>query len=205
MKIKQYTFLLLLFVTAICLSGCFRSQSPFYENEQIVQDDRIVGTYEDRPSESTWWVSRSQDFPGKYQLLLKDDNATAELVGTLFRLNDILYLDIFPIKDSGMRPDPGGPPTTSELVHSILYQPQHLVWKVELSETNFVFWSPSKRGISQALKIAPELKPKSGSMAETLTLQLPDSTKDSQVYLRRFGTNTMIFDNRGQMAKTMKQ
>ena len=194
---------LLFAIFAILLSGCFTSESPFYETNQIVQDDRLNGTYEDRQEGSSWFVTRSEDAVGKYRLILIDGiDARSELIGTLFRLDNILYMDIFPLSDSAMRSGAGGPPTVSQLVHLTLYERRHLVMKVELSDTNFVFSTPSQKGIAQAAKLAPELKMKSGAVGPTMTL--PTVTKETQAYLRKFGTNSMVFDQQGKMTKSAK-
>lgn len=193
--------LVVLGFAVILFSGCFTSESPFYEEKQIVQDDRIIGTYEDRQDQSSWYVVRSQDAPGKYRLLLTDGgNAQSELVGTLFRLDNILYLDLFPLSDSGMRHDAGGPPTVSELVHLTLYERRHLVVKIELSDTNCVFWIPSRKGIAEAAELAPELKMKPGAVGPVMTFL--GSTTNAQAYLHKFGTNSKVFDQKGQMKKS---
>jgi hypothetical protein len=111
-------------------------------------------------------------------------------------------MDIFPLSDSGMRHDAGGPPTVSELLHLTLYERRHLVMKVELSETNFVFWIPSSKGIAAAAKLSPELKVRPGAVGPVITFA--GSTKETQAYLCKFGTNSIVFDQKGQMTKSGK-
>jgi len=196
--------LLLSFFAAALVTGCFTCEAPFYEDNQIVQDERIKGTYENakdgKKDGSVWTFKLGIDFEGKYDVLVEDGAVSVELVGTLFRLEKQLFLDLYPLHDSGVRHVAGGAPTVSEVIRSTMYERRHVVWKVDVSDTGLTYWFPFGNGAAAAWQQAPELKPKN---VEGPTL-LPPSTKEAQKYLRRFVGDAAVFNFKGELTKRKK-
>ena len=97
----------------LLLTGCFTSSDPVYEEGQVFQDNRIEGQFEgvtyERNDGSIWTIRASEDQKGKYRIFLKDGAAQIELVGTLFRLDEVTFFDLYPVRDSGMNRSGGGP------------------------------------------------------------------------------------------------
>ena len=64
-----------LFASAL-LTGCFTCEAPFYEANQVVQDERLTGTYDNsqdgKKDGSIWTFQPSMDFKGKYDVFIKD-------------------------------------------------------------------------------------------------------------------------------------
>lgn len=187
------------------LSGCFTSVLPIFDEKQIVQEDRVVGAYEDKRAGNSWRVERSPDDKGRYRFLLSEGNSRIEFLGTFFRLDDILYLDLYPLSDSAMHHEPAGPPTLTELFHAVTFESRHVLWKIQFSTNGFVFWFPSHKGAAAAIKDAPELRSRARPVGEKMMIiLLPESKNEAQAYLRRFGTNNAVFDQKGEMVKASK-
>lgn len=184
------------------LSGCFTSEGPFYEEKQIVQDKRLEGSFEnssmDKKDGTSWDIWPDLDNEGKYHIRITDGPATIELLGTLFKLDGRLFMDLFPMSDSGVY-HVGGAVTVSEVVHGIMFRPVHAIWKVELSTNGIAYSFPTGNGNMAALREAPELK----AMYDTnrQVFLMPNSPKVSQKYLTRLATNASVFNYKGELKR----
>jgi hypothetical protein len=196
---------LLLGLVLALLTGCFTCEAPFYLDAQVKQDARIEGLYRNEATGNSdgtsWSITRSNDFPGKYDVLINDGPETAKLTGTLFLLDKTLFLDLYPRSAPGARGG-SGPGTVSELIRAFMYEPRHVVWKVELSDTATKYWFPAGNGVIAALRKAPELKGKPAK--EPTIIPLPPSTSEAQKYLRKFANDPSVFNYPGQLIKQKK-
>jgi hypothetical protein len=206
-KLRQYLkkcSVWLMLTSLIAFNSCIVSNGPFYENDQIVQDDRIDGTYENQTSwgakdGSVWIFQRSSEEKSKYRILVEDKGSKVELLGTFFQIDNDLYLDLFPIRDSGMRNMSGGAPTASELLHITLFDPRHAILRVDLSDKELSYSFPME-SIRKAMQL-PELKVK--RIGDFGVLVLPESAIESQKYLRKFGKDKSFFDYKSKMIKNI--
>jgi hypothetical protein len=189
----------------VLLSGCFTCEVPFYEDSQIVQDARLEGTYDNSrdgaKDESVWTIKRSMNHEGKYDVSVKDEDVSVELVATLFRLDKQLFVDLYPLHDSGVR-HVAGVPTVSEAIRSTMYERRHVVWKVEFTDAGLTYWFPHGHGVAVVWRQAPELKPP--SVDERQTIRLPPNTKDAQKYLKRFVGDPAVFGYKGELLRRKK-
>ena len=133
---KSIPFLVIL--ACVVLSGCFTRDEPFYEESQIVQSPQLQeapykNIAEGRDDGSKWFVTLSLDSPGKYEFIIQESDVTVKLLGTLFRVNTNLFLDLYPLTDSGVY-HVGGAVSVTEMLRSAMYKPLHVIWKVELSD-----------------------------------------------------------------------
>jgi hypothetical protein len=198
----------LLTLACIFVNGCFTCVAPFYEDGQIIQDSRIEGLHSNvgmasGPDDTEWLIKPSVEFKGKYDVEVREGRSSALLLGTLFRVDKFVFFDLYPIKDSPEDASQSGPPSVTELIRSIMYEPRHVAWKVEITDTSLNYWFPAGNGIVAALKQAPELKgkPVRGTLEEQPTITLPASTKEAQKYLLRFAADPNVFNYKGQLIK----
>ena len=142
----------------LLLSGCFTSTEPVWEAGQVFEDARIEGRYANENGDgkkdgSTWFISPSHR-ARSYDVVVREGSAQIELEGTLFRLGTVAFLDLYPVRDSGMR-DSGGAVSVTDVLHHYVYDPRHILWKVEISDTNVTYRFPSKKGVLAAAKRHP--------------------------------------------------
>ena len=192
-----------LIVAAFGGSGCFTSVAPFYEESQVVQDARMEGRHESYSGEeskddSVWWIAASADQKGKYDVRIRDGQVSIHLVGTLFRVERMMFLDLYPVTDSGVR-QAGPGVAVSEFVRAAFYSRRHVVWKVEISDAAIKYSMPVKNGAYSAAKQAPELK--SHVTDDGTTLAFPGPAKESQKYLMRFADDASVFNFKGELRK----
>ena len=152
----------------------------------------------DKKDGTSWDIWPDLDNEGKYHIRVGDGPATIELLGTLFKLDGQMFMDLFPMSDSGVY-HVGGAVTVSETIHGIMFRPVHAVWTVELSTNGIAYSFPTGNGNMAALREAPELK----AMYDTnrQVFLMPNSPKVSQKYLTRFATNTSVFNYKGELKR----
>ena len=148
-------------------------------------------------------LNHSVAFKGQYDVEVREGGESAVLLGTLFRLDQSLFLDLYPIKDSIEKASQSGAPSVMELIRSIMFEPRHVAWKVEITDKGLNYWFPAGNGVVAALSKAPELKgkPLRGTPEEQPTITLPASTKGAQKYLLRFAHDATVFNYKGQLIK----
>ena len=201
-----------LIIASLGLAGCFTSEQPFYEEGQIIQDARIEGrhehyihsppskTGEGRKEGSVWTIrsSEGEGKRGKYDVHVRDKEVSIKLVGTLFKVGETVFLDLYPVTDSGVRFAPESA-SISEIMRLAFYSPRHVVWKVELSDTGIKYSLPAfKKGSFRAVELAPELR---SHVTDEGILQLRGPTKESQKYLVRFANDESVFNYKGELKK----
>ena len=83
------------------LTGCVQSLQPIYTEQDLVADDSLIGSWDDKESSETWAFSKTGRL--EYKLLHTDaDGSTDESVVRLVKVESSLFLDIVPTK-----PTPG--------------------------------------------------------------------------------------------------
>jgi hypothetical protein len=205
------SILVLFALGCIFVSGCFTCVAPFYEDDQIIQDSRIEGVHRNlgvtgHPDDTEWRINPSAEFKGKYNMEVREGAESAILLGTLFRLDKTLFLDLYPMKDSTDDAHHSGAPSVMEMIRSIMYEPRHVVWKVEITNYGLNYSFPAGNDVVAALRQAPELKgkPLRGMPEEQPTITLPPSTKEAQKYLLRFAPDATVFTYKGHLVKKKK-
>jgi hypothetical protein len=194
--LKGRCYALLLPVVVLCLSGCLMSESSFFREDQVVEDSRIEGTFVNTNDNSTVWnITRSSEAKKRYKVQVTVEKTKFALTGTLFRLDDLLFLDLFPLQES---PSNDASPII-QFGRALMSEKKHLVVKVELGEKGCTFWCPAANATGFAAYKAPELKQKMvGKMG---ILIFPSSTEESQKYLSRFAKDASLFNSQNSLTK----
>lgn len=83
----------------LLLSACITSIRPFYSNEDVVFEPALLGTWKSvEDKKGTWEFSSEDPASRKYFLLHTDDEGhEAHFDVRLFRLDDMLFLDVVPV------------------------------------------------------------------------------------------------------------
>ncbi len=192
-NLRQILFLLL---TAI-LSGCLTSTNPFYKPEQVIKDDRLLGTYADKRAGHNWTIKKNDDDPKCYTATLRQGNAWSNYTLTLFKSGGFTYLDFFPEADSSLARDPGGPPTMSQIMKSLTSQPLHFVVLANITKDGIHISTSSREGLGNLLKQRADLR----KYLRGGTLLLPGSVEENQNLLREIGSAPRIMDYNADMKK----
>jgi hypothetical protein len=193
------------------VGGCFTSEEAIYDNEQVISDPRIEGHYlnhnqDGKPMQSLWWIRPSgnpQFGPRRYEVRVTDGPASMTLIGALFRLNSGLYFDLYPREDSGAWNKPGEV-TDSQLLHGAVFRAQHVIWKVDITDSEIVYRAPAGNGVFAAARRSSKVMvtPKRDNSFSAIVL--PRSKTESQQYLEDIGDDPAIYNYKGKLVKQPK-
>lgn len=178
-------------------AGCLVSPNPFYEKEDVIRDDTLLGTYIDRQETVFWKAVPSPAEAGRYEILLSDHGAISHFFGTLFRLDGVTYLDLEAIGQVAVYVDPRpvtGVPTVSQRMGQLVGDMHdHLVLRVAISPAGVTYWFAAP----DILKHLPKEEtgpPSSATTPNRVVLERP--TRDLRALLRKYGSGDMLFSQK---------
>ena len=176
----------------LCLNGCLTSPNPFFASDDIIQDSNLVGSFYDRQEEITWTVSPSGEEKGRYDVQLQDHEATSHFRGTLFRIDDVTYLNMASIGEIAVHVDrsPSGEvPTVSQRMKQFFRNGRHLVFRVSMTatETTILGTFPTSLAVCRKKVGPPPLK------RTSYAVYLDRPTKELREILRKYGTGKILF------------
>lgn len=108
-------------VAAVSLS-CVRSLQPLFEDEDLVFEPRLIGTWTDSEGEDDWTFVRGEGNEYVLTCLTGEDEVKAKFRGRLGRLGGAFFLDLFPEK--------GGAPLPKNDLLTMHLVPAHTFWRV---------------------------------------------------------------------------
>ncbi len=136
MKLRK----ILLYVLPLLMGGCVPVMSlhPLFEKKNLVFEEKLLGTWVGDPNDpdETWQFKRLEEENEKYDkaytLILSDEGEKkGEFVACLVKLQDRLFLDVFPDKF------PSGKHEAEEMklpFNALFFAPLHLFIKVDSIE-----------------------------------------------------------------------
>lgn len=82
---------------SLAMTGCIPSAvNPFYTENDLVFDPNIIGSWGEEETETTF-IERADSMV--YKVSLEDESGRAAFEGHLFKINGLLFLDLFPDAD----------------------------------------------------------------------------------------------------------
>lgn len=92
MKTKKALFYLL----AGVLAGCVPSLHPLFTEKDVVFEPQLLGIWaNDENSKETWQFTKQAD-SNTYEVIYTDNDGKGSFAGTLGRINEMTFLDLFP-------------------------------------------------------------------------------------------------------------
>lgn len=124
---------LLFYMLAGLMGGCVPVMSlhPFYTKENVVFDKKLLGTWVDDQNEPemTWHFERTDEPENAYKLIFTgEDGFKGSFVAHLMKLENRLFLDVFPSEVPWELEDPNGLQWPYNLLFMV---PTHTVVKVD--------------------------------------------------------------------------
>lgn len=119
------TLWILVAVVIAALMGCVPSLHPLYTDQDLVFEEKLLGTWrEDKPDATQSWEFRRKD-PGKkaYELTYHEKKKHGVYLAHLVRLKEHLFIDLYP-----------GKPLPDQGYHAQPYVPVHWFLRVHLSD-----------------------------------------------------------------------
>jgi hypothetical protein len=112
----------LLAAIAVLALSCVRSLQPLFEDDDLVFEARLIGTWTDSDGEDDWTFVQGDGKEYLLTCLTGEDEVKAKFRGRLGKLGGAFFLDLFPEK--GGAPFPKNDLLTMHLV------PAHTFWRV---------------------------------------------------------------------------
>ncbi|MEN6577040.1 MAG: hypothetical protein ABFD90_11910 [Phycisphaerales bacterium] len=181
MKIKKLAYCLLVVV----LGGCIPSLHPLYTEDTLVFSDKLLGTWS--KEDSTWEFRKAGE--KEYDLRVFDDDKEGRFAAHLVQLDNMLFLDICPAKD-----------TLKDMQEffSLHLVPAHTFMKVKQTEPNLVLSVINVEKVDNMLKDDPNLL-KHERMEDRLVLTA--SSQELQKFLLTYGRSDDMFKDDTELTR----
>src|SRR5262245_49356791 len=141
---KRLQLLLSAAAVVVILTGCIlTSVYPFYTENDLTFDPKLVGNWSKPSEKETWQFEREGD--KSYKLTLISDNKTNVVQAHLFKLKEMSYLDFY-------SPD-------SNWEGAVPPIPAHMVLRVLEISKQLKLAAPNHDAVRQLLEKNPELTP----------------------------------------------
>jgi len=196
MKVKKILFYLL----AALLGGCVPvlSLHSLYNEENTVFEEKLLGTWLEDPNkpEAAWQFKRIDKTKKEYKLIISDDeNKKGSFVAHLVKLEDSLFLDVFPDEFPCDTDDPN---KTDWLYNVFFLVPAHTFIKIEQIEPILKMRIMEPDNVEEMLEKDPKLI-KHEIVQDRLVLTA--STKELQEFLKAHANDEGLFGEPSKMKR----
>lgn len=177
---------------AVIVGGCIPviSLHPLYTEKDVVVDKKLYGTWTDDPnSPKTTWEFKSIDEPkNAYNLTFTDeDGKKGSFVAHLVKLQNRLFLDIFPGESPWEAEDPN---KMNWPYNSLFLIPAHTFVKVDSIEPQLKLRLMLESNLEELLKENPSAVEHT-SVGDRLVLT--GSTKKLQEFILKYADDKKVF------------
>lgn len=192
---------LLFYILAVIAGGCVPvlSLHPLYTEKDVVVDKKLYGTWIDDSNDSkTTWEFKSIDEPkNAYKLIFTDeDGKKGSFVAHLVKLQDKLFLDIFP---SELPWEPEDPNKMDWPYNSLFLIPAHTFLKVDAIEPQLKLRLMLESKMEELLKENPSAIEHTSVGDRTI---ITESTKKLQAFVLKYSDDERVFT--GQVTLSRK-
>ena len=196
MKVKKLLFYLL----AALLGGCVPVMSlhSLYTEENVVFEEKLLGTWLEDPNEpeATWKFKRIEEPNNAYNLVLSDEEGKkGSFVAHLVKLEDSLFLDVFPDEFPCDTDDPN---KTDWPYNVFFLVPAHTFLKIEQIEPTLKMRIMDPDNLKEMLENDPNLiKHEIVQDRPVLTA----STKELQKFMKAHADDEGLFGEPSKMKR----
>jgi hypothetical protein len=176
------------FMVALILTGCLPSLHPLYTDEDVIFEEKLVGKWAEEGGNI--WEFRQGD--GKTYRMRVFDGKEGRLKAHLVKLQDMLFLDIFPEDE-----------TLEELqdFYKVHLLPVHTFMKVEQLEPMLVLRMMKSEKVAEMLESDPNLLKHETIEHPSSSIVLTASTKELQQFMIEHGNEEGMFKNAMELTR----
>ena len=188
MKARKFLF----YIVPFLLGGCVPVLSlyPLYTKEDVVLEKKLLGTWVDdvNSPETTWEFNRIDEPENAYKLIFTDeDGKKGSFVAYLLKLQDRLFLDIYP---SDLPWEPDDPNKMDWPYNSFFLVPAHTFLRINSIEPQLKMRLALESKIEELLTEDPNAV-KHMTIGERLVLTAP--TRDLQAFVLKHVDSDKLF------------
>jgi hypothetical protein len=190
----------LFYLLAALVGGCvpILSLHSLYTEEDVVFEEKLLGTWLEDPNkpESTWKFKRIEEPNNAYNLVLSDEEGKkGSFVAHLVKLEDSLFLDVFPDEFPCDTDDPN---KTDWLYNVFFLVPAHTFLKIEQIEPTLKMRIMEPDNVEEMLENDPNLiKHEIVQDRPVLTA----STKELQKFMKAHANDEGLFGEPSKMKR----
>jgi hypothetical protein len=196
MKTKK----LLFYILSVSIGGCMPvlSLHPLYTEKDVVLNQKLYGTWvtDSNDSKTTWEFKSIDDPKNAYNLIFTDkDGRKGSFVAHLVKLQDKLFLDIFP---SELPWNPEDPNKMDWPYNSLFLIPAHTFIKVDSIEPQLKLRLTLDSKMEELIKENPNAV-EHASIGDRLVLT--GSTKKLQAFVLKYANDERVFTNQAILSR----
>ena len=196
MKTKKSLFYLI----AVIAGGCVPvlSLHPLYTEKDVVLDKKLYGTWTDDPNdpETTWEFKSIDDPQNAYKLIFTDeDGKKGSFVAHLVKLQDKLFLDIFPSELPWESEDPN---KMDWPYNSLFLIPAHTFMKVDSIEPQLKLRLMLESEMGKLIKENPSVIEHTSAGDRIV---LTGSTKKLQAFVLKYADDERVFTDQAILSR----
>jgi hypothetical protein len=199
MNAKKVLFYLL----AALLGGCLpvMSLQPFYTDSDMVFEEKLFGTWTDDSNdpETTWEFTRADEPNNAYRFIFTEGEEKGSFIATLFKLQDNLFLNVFPAELPWDAEDPN---TNRWPYSNIFLIPVHTLIRVNQIEPQLKLQITDDEDLEKLLNENPNVLDYS-SIDDRLILTA--STKELQAFVLKYANYNRLFTEEINLVRKSSQ
>jgi hypothetical protein len=189
MKAKKILFYLL----AALLGGCVPSLHGLFNNEDLIFEEGLLGIWAKGNDKETWQFGRRDGQDNKrYTLVYTDsDGKTGEFSASLGKLNDTLFLDLYPDE----------PDLNANAFYKGHLLPVHTFIKIDQIEPTLQMRMMNPDIMKEMLEADPNLIPHEILEERDSQVVLTASTEELQRFMIEHANDEGLFDEASDMKR----
>lgn len=175
----------------LCLAACIPSVNPLFTRETTVFREDLIGVWKEGPQDEDSWTFAKGEKENTYTVTVTDEESISTFEGRLVKLDDTLFLDLFPSGETMEQ---------AKLAdfYKISLIPGHLIMKVVLDQhLQMSFFEPDKlrKMLEEDPKALAHGFPQEGHPVITA------STEDLQKFFKKHAKNAEFWGESSQLQK----
>ena len=189
MKTKKLLFYLL----AALLGGCIPVMSlhPLYNQEDVMFEEKLLGTWVDDSNETTWEFKRPDKSKKAYELIFRDnEGGKGSFVVHLVKLKNRLFLDVYPKQFPCDLEDPN---KTEWGYNAFFYVPAHTFIKIDSIEPQLRMRLTDDEKMGELLAEDPNVVKHEVVEDYDGGIVLTASTKELQAFVLKYADDSRLF------------
>jgi hypothetical protein len=188
-------------LVAVLLQGCIvKSLHPFYTQDNVLFKKELIATWQDQEG-GKWFIKPVKEKPNAYEMRWNKEGKDAVFIAHLFKLEDEMYLDFFPI---------GSDSESGLTIFDLHLLPTHSVAKLDIlgaTEIHFKWLNEKWLGSlfdQNRIKISHEVI-NDATTDEDKYYVLTAQTEELQKFIIKYGHEDNAFDDNDTMWLRLKR
>ena len=193
MKTKELFFYMLAFLVGGCVP--VMSLHPLHNEKTVVFEEKLLGTWAEEPNDKSIWQfnhNTHKDYSEKtYNLIVSNDKNNKGLFAAhLVKLEDKLFLDVYPIE---MPCDTGDPNKVNWVYNAFFFVPAHTFIKVDAIEPNLTMRITDDEEMKKLLKEKPDAVKYQIIEGYNSEILLTAPTEELQKFVLEYANDSRVF------------